>query len=196
MEGWKLKEGKLKKEVVTEENLWAIFNNVFSTKSVKRTTYKLFFLKSIIECYIDSEENHITYDVIFLKFTEYYWDIFGNFGLINCDKGVRGRKTKAEKIFEEYIREYNNLSELNFHQIPDKLKNEIVHKVKNECKKYVVGALYGDTNGYLYEFSNTSEYINLSDEAAKFIKKNNSIILGLIKSELIKFYNNLLYNII
>ncbi|MBZ4662718.1 MAG: hypothetical protein JG776_400 [Caloramator sp.] len=43
MEGWKLKEGKLKKEVVTEENLWAIFNNVFSTKSVKRTTYKLFF---------------------------------------------------------------------------------------------------------------------------------------------------------
>jgi hypothetical protein len=116
--------------------------------------------------------------------------------LINCDKGVRDGKTKVEKIFEEYIYEDKNLAELNFHQIPDKLKNEIISKVKNECKKYVIGALYGDTNGYLYEFFNASEYINLSDEAAKFIKKNNSIILGLIKSELIKFYNNVLDNIL
>lgn len=192
MEGWKLNEGKLQKEFLTEDELWIIFNNVFSTKSIKRTTYKLILLKSIIETCIEKNDNFIIYDTLFSKFTQFYWEPIIKLKLKNCDNAVRGKKTKIEKIFEEYTKRNADLAVLNYNQISDQLKNEIIHKVKNECKKYVVGALYGDTNGYLYEFSNKSEYIKLNNDAQKFIRKYVCILRKLCNYELIRFYKSLI----
>ncbi|NLX77533.1 MAG: hypothetical protein GXZ01_09250 [Clostridiaceae bacterium] len=49
MEGWKLRRGEWTKECLSEDEIWAKFNHIFSTKSANRTSYKYCFIKSLLE---------------------------------------------------------------------------------------------------------------------------------------------------
>ena len=46
--GWQLKEGQYRKTFLNEDELWKLFNNFLSTKSVKNTAYKFIFMRSLL----------------------------------------------------------------------------------------------------------------------------------------------------
>lgn len=59
-----------------------------------------------------------------------------------------------------------------------------------QCKKYVVGALYGDANAYIYSFSKKEEWIELNPIMEKFIRDNKELIESLNYYKWAKYYEN------
>jgi len=49
-ESWKIKEAQYIQNQLSEEDIWKMFNYIFSSKSINNTSYKFGFLKTIIEC--------------------------------------------------------------------------------------------------------------------------------------------------
>ena len=50
-------------------------------------------------------------------------------------------------------------------------KIRTIKKVLTECKKYVIGAFYGDFNGFLYGFEENTDYLVFSNTAYNFLVK-------------------------
>lgn len=93
MAGWNLKQGSLSQEVVTEEEFWALFNSLFSSSSKKRNTYKFGFLKSILDNIFNviqqDQGQFLSYQCIFNKFAENYWNLVLKYHLKQMRKDGR-----------------------------------------------------------------------------------------------------------
>lgn len=150
MEGWKLRKGNYKEEIIETDDIWQIFNYIFSTKSVNRTSYKFGFLKALLENVFNANhEGEISLEKIFYTFAHIYWSLIVKYNLKQGDRGVKGGKTSIEKIFDQYIEKYEHIKRAEFSSIKEEIQKEIAKAVLKECKKYVVGATYGDSNGTL-----------------------------------------------
>ena len=57
MAGWDLKKGCLVKYIVSEDELWSLFNYVFSDSCRKTNTYKYGLIKSICNQIYDLYDN-------------------------------------------------------------------------------------------------------------------------------------------
>lgn len=188
MEGWKLQQGIFVKENISYDEIWQIFNFIFSTKSVNRTSYKFAFIKALIESVFDAGiYGNIALENIFSKFTHIYWSLIVKHKLKQGDKGVKGGLTGVEKIFIKYIDENPGLEFAEYDSISEEIRSKIEKEVLRECKKYVVGAIYGDSEGVLYSFSLKDNSLQLNPNVYGFIKKYNGIILRLNHYEWIKF---------
>ena len=79
MAGWNLRKGELRKDPVTENKYWSLFNFVFSDGCKKRNTYKFGLIKSILDSVYSAELVNdvcfISYELLFSKFTENYWNL-------------------------------------------------------------------------------------------------------------------------
>lgn len=188
MEGWKLSEAEYINSTISEDEIWQIFNYIFSTRSVNRTSYKYGLLKALLESVFDTNmDGEINLEVIYTKFSRIYWSLVVKYKLIQGDKGVKGGKTSIEKICDKYIEEYPFTQYLDFDSLKEGLREKINRDILKQCKKYVVGALYGDSNGILYSFSKKYNYLKFNPNVYKFIKKYNSILLRLNNYEWIKY---------
>ena len=75
--GWQLKEGQYRKTFLNEDELWKLFNNFLSTKSVKNTAYKFIFMRSLLLNLEQFDTNRsINYIKLFETFTQTYWDLY------------------------------------------------------------------------------------------------------------------------
>jgi 5-methylcytosine-specific restriction endonuclease McrA len=188
MEGWKLQEGIYKREEISEDEIWQIFNYIFSTKSVNRTSYKYGFLKALLEsAFSFNRDGEINLNEIFTRFTHIYWALIVDHKLKQGDSGVKGGKTSVELIFEDYVNQFEFIRVAEFDVIRDDVRNKIVKETLTECKKYVVGALYGDTDEMFYSFSLKKNYLKLNPSVFKFIKKFNRILIKLNDLEWMRF---------
>jgi len=75
-----------------------------------------------------------------------------------------------------------------WNEIWDEDRIKLCKKVKNACKRYVVGALYSDMNELLCSFNKKEEWIEFNPIMAKFIKANRGIIENLNYYKWAKFY--------
>lgn len=76
MAGFELKEGFYEERKVTEDELWSAFSCVFSSRSRNDSSYKFGFLKAIIDNLYNVDENlKLTFDQLFSKFAEIYWNL-------------------------------------------------------------------------------------------------------------------------
>lgn len=191
MEGWKLNRGECRKTPVSEDELWAKFNYIFSSKSTNRTSYKFCFIKSLLENIFNADiDCLVSFDNVFEKFAETYWFLVIKHKLKQGDNGIKNndKKTSVEKIFDQYLRNNPILSAcIPFENIEQNLRARIVNDVKKECKKYVIGAIYAVTDGLLYSFDKSSEILQINPDALKFFKKYKSVLLKLNNYEWIKF---------
>ena len=69
MAGWNLKVGALQRIPINEDQLWVVFNFVFSDASRKRNTYKFGLIKAILD-------NLMNCTIVDDKFVLYHRDIF------------------------------------------------------------------------------------------------------------------------
>lgn len=188
MEGWKIKEAQYIQKQLSEEDIWKLFNYVFSSKSINNTSYKFGFLKAIIECvYEVNIEGEILLTDVFARFTRIYWNLIVKHNLKQGSNATRNGKVSINKIFDNYILENQNLIYCEYDSIDDDVKKSIEHEVYAECKKYVVGAFYGDTEGCIYSFSLKENYIKFNPIVLNFIEMYSITLLKLNYFEWISF---------
>ncbi|SEV99736.1 HNH endonuclease signature motif containing protein [[Clostridium] fimetarium] len=188
MAGFELKEGKYVNRLASDDDLWAALSSVFSSCSKNDSSYKYGFLKSIIDnIYNVDEELILSFDQLFSKFAEIYWNLILKYEIKQKSITNDNRQTHLEQILHETARKYKIYEGVPFESLPKKIIAEVSHKVKMKCKTYVVGALYEDTKQLFYSFSKKDEWIQINPLMYEFICKHKSIIEKLNYYEWAKF---------
>lgn len=180
MAGWNLKNGMIKDYNASEDEYWTLFNFVFSNGSKKRNTYKFGLVKSLLDNLfngINQEEGvFFSYETLFSKFAENYWNLVVKYDLRQMRKDGRSSYSKIESILLEAVTNNEALVLIGYEGLSEKLKTSIVEKVIKECKRNVVGALYQDFDGRLYGFDLKGEGLYLAPNAYEFLLKHKAEI--------------------
>jgi len=167
MAGWDLNEGKITEYNVSEDRLWSLFNYVFSDSCKKRNTYKFGFIKALLDnCFNGVQvENGIfyTYEELFARFAENYWNLVVKYSLRQARKDGKSQLSKVELIFNAATEQESTLQYIEFEMIEGKKKASIIKEITKECKKYVIGALYEDFDGIIYEFDKKARGLTLNN---------------------------------
>ncbi|MCI9127454.1 MAG: HNH endonuclease [Eubacterium sp.] len=175
MPGWNLKEGILVETNVSDDELWSLFNFVFSDACKKTNTYKFGLIKSICDQVYDIYNNgtglFLSYEKIFSKFAENYWNLVNKYKLKQMSYNGKSEISKIEHILSTAVESYEIPENVGFQALNNEDKEKITKSVTTECKKCVVGALYNDFEGKLYAFDLRGTGIFLSEQAYQFISK-------------------------
>lgn len=177
--GYALTEGALNDLDATDEQLFAVLKGVFGNKA-HNSTYKFVFFKALMDEIVSreaaSEDETIPFEVLFQKFAESYWKMVFQYGLKQSFAVKDGRETFVEQIIHDKAGKYGIAREAEFHDLSLELQTEIVDSVLKKCTKYVVGALYGDTKGYLYSFSVKEHRLTVNHRMIPIISRNKAAI--------------------
>lgn len=176
MAGWNLKNGSITEYNVSEDRIWSLFNFVFSDSSKKRNTYKYGLIKSLLDCIFDgkvvSGGVYFSYKQLFARFAENYWNLVVKYDLRQMRKDGKSEYSKIEQIFKNEIVRNSVLLNIEFESIDDSTKIKIINNVAKECKKCVVGALYDDFDGTIYDFDLLEEGLTLNYVIYDFMQKH------------------------
>ncbi|MCI8517593.1 MAG: hypothetical protein HFG75_12135 [Hungatella sp.] len=177
MSGFNLNEGRYRDKAVPEDELWSAFSYVFSSKSKKDSTYKFGFLKSIIDNLYNVDSNlRLTFDQLFGKFTEIYWNLILKYDLRQKAVTNDNRQTYLEQILHSSAEKYEIREPIPYESLTSQMMLDISHQVKIKCKRNVVGALFEDTNRLFYSFSRKDEWIQINPKMYEFICKHKVVI--------------------
>lgn len=173
MPGFDLKEGRYIEKYVSDDELWSAFTSLFSSQSTMVSSYKYGFLKSIIDNIYNTDENlKLTFDQVFSKFAEIYWNMILKYRL----KQQAKKETYLEQILHSAVEKYHLPEGILFENLPTEMMKEIVHDVKQKCKTYVAGALFSDTKELFYSFSKKEEWIQINPLVYEFLCKHKVVI--------------------
>jgi len=169
MPGWDLKEGFYREENVSDDELWAVFTSLFSSQTKMVSSYKYGFLKAIIDnLYNTDDELRLSFDQLFSKFAEIYWNLILKYHLKQQSK----KATSLEQILHGSVQKYALPEGIPFESLTMEMMAEILPQVKQKCKKYVVGALFEDTKRLFYSFSINEEKLTIKPQMYEFICKH------------------------
>lgn len=177
MAGFDLKEGIYEARNASDDELWSAFACIFSSKSRNDSSYKFGFLKSIIDNLYNVDSNlKLTFDQLFSKFGEIYWNLILKHGLRQKATTNDNRETYLEQVLHSAVEKYKILEPIPYESLTAEMMLDISHQVKVKCKKYVVGALFEDTNRLFYSFSKKGEWIQINPVMYEFVCKHKVII--------------------
>lgn len=175
MPGWNLKPGNLKSQNTSEDELWSLFNYVFSDSCRKTNTYKFGLIKSICDQIYDSVYDGfgypISFEKIFYKFTENYWNLVNRYKLKQMSYNGKSDVSKIERIICNVVANYEIPDNVSFQSLSESERKAIVRNVTQECKRNVIGALYNDFRGKLYGFDLNGDGVVLGEAPYYFISK-------------------------
>ena len=173
--GWNLKEGVLTESKVSDDEFWSLFNYVFSDACKKTNTYKFGLIKSICDQIYDVHNDgnvfFLSYEKIFSKFTENYWNLVNKYKLKQMSYNGKSEYSKIEMIIKTAAEHYEIPESVGFQSLSEQDRNKIIKSVTAECKRYVIGALYNDFEGKLYAFNLRGDGIFLGADSCRFISK-------------------------
>lgn len=176
--GWNLKRGSITDRDCSEDYIWSRFNFVFSDSSKKRNSYKFGLIKSLLDNLFNMTENgedyYISYDLLFEKFSQNYWNLIVKYNLKQMRPDGKSIYSKVEQIFRQAVEANEIIADLEFDSINKKEKSSIIKNVTNECKRCVIGALYQDMDGIIYAFDLKSEGLYLNKVVYEFMLKYKS----------------------
>ncbi len=171
--GWNLSSGELTRFHVDLDRYWAYFNYVFSDACTKVSTYKFGLIKAIIDCLYSAEYTtrgmELTYQKIFSKFTENYWNLIAKYNIRQIIDHRRYKSTRIEQYIYAVRDRQKALKVLDYETIPDSDKEELVQQVKKDCQRCVIGALYQDFQGDFYGFAHKEKCIWIHMCAYEFL---------------------------
>lgn len=186
--GYLLKEADFIDRPISDDEMWSAFAYLFSSKSVNDTSYKFGFLKSILDnLYNTNDQLELSFDQLFSKFTEIYWNLVLKHHIKQKNPGKLNRQTELEKALILGKEKYEILEDIPFESLSNDMTLDICHRVKMKCKDNVVGALYADLGGLFYSFSKSGEWIRLNPRMYEFVCKHKVAIEKLNYYEWAKF---------
>ena len=93
-----LREGFYIQKHLSDDEIWSAFSFLFSTRSKNSASYKYGFLKAILDNLYNTDENLIlTFDQLFSKFAEIYWNLVLKHHIRQAPVSARGKTTKLEQ---------------------------------------------------------------------------------------------------
>lgn len=111
MPGWNLREGVLTELKVSDDEYWSLFNFVFSDACKKTNTYKFGLIKSICDqiydVYDDGTGLFLSYEKIFSKFAENYWNLVNKYRLKQMSYNGKSEYSKIEIIIRAAVENYD-----------------------------------------------------------------------------------------
>ena len=173
MAGYDLTEGRYENRILSDDEMWSAFSNLFSSHSKNSSSYKFGFLKSIMDNLYNVDQNlTLTFDQLFGTFTEVYWNLVLKHGIRQQPVSARTNGTYLEQALNTTAEQCAITANIPFESISDEAKFEVCRKVKSKCKINVVGALYGDTKGLFYSFSRKDEWLQINPQMYEFVCKH------------------------
>ena len=186
--GHLLKEEAYDNRPLSDDEMWSAFAYLFSNKSVNDTSYKFGFLKSILDnLYNVDDKLMLTFDQLFSKFTEIYWNLVLKHHIRQKNPGKINRRSELENILTYGREKYTIPEDIPFESLSDEMRIDICHRVKMKCKNNVVGALYADLGRLFYSFSKSGEWIQLNPIMYQFVCNHKVAIEKLNYYEWAKF---------
>ncbi len=186
--GYDLKEATYVSRPFSDDEMWSAFTYLFSSKSVNDTSYKFGFLKAILDnLYNVDEELTLTFDQLFSKFAEVYWNLVLKHHILQKKPGSLNRMSALERVLYTAQERYAIEDGIPFESLTSEMMLYICKNVKQKCKENVVGALYGDLQGYFYSFSKKGEWLQFNPQMYEFVCKHKVAIEKLNYYEWAKF---------
>lgn len=180
MSGWDKTQGKIIRKNVSEEEMWAIFNYIFSIRCMKRNTYKFAILKSILDnlfnTTIVNDMRFISYIDLFEKFSNNYWNLIAKYNIRQMRKDGKSELSHIERIIHSVITRNPEVINLEFDSLNDIDKKYIIKEATKSCKRNVFGALYDDTEGCFFEFDIFGDGIYINECYYKFMLQNKYVL--------------------
>ncbi|MBT2571537.1 HNH endonuclease domain-containing protein [Planococcus sp. ISL-110] len=182
-EGWKLKEGSAVYSTVSDDELWTVTMKVLSSQTMKTTSYKYALLRAFLEnLYKANGRLELSFDQLAESFAKLYWNLVIRNGY------SQGHQAQIEKDLKDLQVKFTIPEGVSFEALQESHQAELVQRVENNIlKKYVVGALYADTNGLLYGFSKKDRKVVLTPSSYEFLLKYQTTVFKLANYELAKF---------
>lgn len=175
MAGWHLKDGECLNINATEHELWDAINHFFQAGH-KTTTYKFCFFKSILDQMSGTEDGMLSFENIFCRFTEIYWELITKYGLNQAHATSQYAASRVETIIDEFIITKGLSYSSSFTDIRNDWRVSLTTQVEKQCSNNVVGAFYTSTNCLFYGFSKKERWITMSASAVKFCNTHMSIL--------------------
>lgn len=173
--GHKLQYGEYDQSPLSTDEIWQEISVLFSSRSKNSTSYKFGFFKSILDNLYNVDENlNLTFDQLFSKFAEIYWNLVTKYKVSQMPPGTKS--SKIETVLFEFVAVQNIVEGIPFESLSDEQKIELTRQVKRECKENVVGALYGDTGGIFYSFDKKEEWLRFNPIVYKYVCKRKSAL--------------------
>lgn len=181
--GWKLNEGSVSCNVISEDQLWSVILKTLSNQSKKTTTYKFALLRAILENLYKVNTNlEISFKQISYSFAKLYWN------LVIENEFSQGGNSSIEKELKTFQIIHQIPQGISFDSIFEDQKVEIIKIIEVKVlNRYVLGALYEDTERLIYGFSKKEKTIILTQSSWEFLVKHQTSIFKLTNYELAKF---------
>lgn len=181
--GWQLSEGTMRYEDASDDEYFAAITRALSNQSMKTTSYKFGFLRAILEnLYHTDVDLTLNYSQLAHSMAKLYWNLVVEY------EYQQGHRSSIVSILTTFKNTYSIPSKVSYDVINPLtqaiLEKEIINKI---LKKYVVGALFEDTNHILYSFSKKDSRIQFSDASLHFLRKYQTTIFKLTTYELTKY---------
>lgn len=188
MEGYKLQHGALLDRPVSETELWQIILRLFSETSRKTMSYKFGLLRAMLFT-LDSVDSSltVTFEELFEPFASLYWDIVVCHGLSQVGPRSGHETSVVERVLSDTASHLGLHAGTAFDALGPDLRRNVVSQVRHEGKRYVVGAIYGDTAGALYAFDLTKEVLQFHPDAFRFMQSYHPLLMKLANVELLSF---------
>lgn len=192
MKYYDLSEGNFKTGKLTENEMWEAFHWLFSDKSVNDSSYKFIFLKSIIDCMDRKDEfDKISFDILFERFTSISWNLVLKYGISQKIKSIGKKATVLEQELQDFLVLNGYDRYVPIEEIDDEKRRKLIFKIKQGCKRYVIGALFGDMKELLYSFSKKEQWIKLNPQMEVFVIKHKNVIESLNYCKWASFYEKI-----
>lgn len=175
MAGWNSTCGGLAEQNPTEQDMWEALKYTL-TDSIKISTYKFAFLQSILDCCIRHNSLTISFDELFYRFSEIYWEFILKYDLPQIRKNKRYQESLVETVIRSEIARGDYSDEVSFAQLPEDVRKRIADNIIRYAPKNVVGAFHNDTSGLFFSFSQDAKEIALSTTSKTFLSHYRELI--------------------
>ena len=181
-----LNKGSYRKDLLNDKQIWQIFSKIFDTAvSTKVASYKYGLIYSIIKSIQDNvDKNRFTFEEMFTPFTKFYWRLIVHHQLFQISSS---NLSSIYKILINFVIENPHFRNNDFDEIPDDHKKKITKEVANKCSRNVFGALFGDSDEFLYSFSKREKYLEMNPLLIPFINNYGNILMKINNYEWLRF---------
>jgi hypothetical protein len=188
MEGYKLQNGTLLDRPVSDTELWQVILRLFSETSRKTMSYKFGLLRSMLYT-LESVDSGltVTFEELFEPFASLYWDMVVCHGLSQVGRRSGHESSAVERVLLDTASHLSLPEGTSFDALGPDVRRRVVSQVRHEGKRYVVGALYGDTAGALYAFDMSKEVLQFHPDGYRFMKSYRPLLMRLANIELLSF---------
>lgn len=176
--GFDLKEGEYDQTLKSSKEIRENLNLFFENSTVKASTYKYAMFKSIMDCLnlTTNKTYRISFDLLFSRFAEIYWVLVFQHKIPQKPPSINAPETLAERVISRITEKYRIRRKTKYADLPDRIRSELVDQMKNNCSRYVFGALYAETDQMLYSFSKEKEWIKVNPQIVYFLGKHGNTI--------------------